>query len=121
MQQMQRHPSMRQSISVTPDGPFGEKLMTPKDGTIWHDRVAARSLLGFSWRRPVRRAASVRIPLLLVVPEAVAPVPAALEVARGAPGAELFRSGGGHYDVYEGGASFIDVLRTEAFLGRALL
>jgi hypothetical protein len=25
----------------------------------------------------------------------------------------LFRSGGGHYDVYEGGASFTDVLRTE--------
>jgi hypothetical protein len=28
-------------------------------------------------------------------------------------GAELFRSGGGHYDVYEGGASFADVMRTE--------
>jgi X-Pro dipeptidyl-peptidase (S15 family) len=25
------------SIGATPDGPFGEKLMTPKDGTIWHD------------------------------------------------------------------------------------
>ena len=109
------------SIGATPDGPFGEKLMTPKDGTIWHDRVAARSLLSFSWRRPVRRAAFVRIPFLLVVPEAdaIAPVPAALEVARRAPGAELFRSGGGHYDVYEGGASFTDVLRTEVdFLHR---
>jgi uncharacterized protein len=103
------------SIGATPDGPFGEKLMTPKDGTRWHDRVAARSLLSFSWRRPVRRAASVRVPFLLIVPEAdaIAPVPAALEVARRAPGAELFRSGGGHYDVYEGGASFADVLRTE--------
>jgi hypothetical protein len=31
----------------------------------------------------------------------------------------LFRSGGGHYDVYEGGASFADVLRTEVdFLHR---
>jgi uncharacterized protein len=45
--------------------------------------------------------------------DAIAPVPAALEVARRAPGAELFRSRGGHYDVYEGGASFADVLRTE--------
>jgi pimeloyl-ACP methyl ester carboxylesterase len=89
------------SIGATPDGPFGEKLMTPKDGTPWHDRVAARSLLSFSWRRPVRRAASVRVPFLLVVPEAdaIAPVPAALEVARKAPGAELFRSSGGHYDL----------------------
>jgi hypothetical protein len=76
-----------------------------RDGTPWHDRVAARSLLSFSWRRPVRRDASVRIPLLLVVPEAdsIAPVPAGLEVARKAPRAELFRSIGGHYDVYEGG------------------
>ena len=109
------------SIGATPDGPFGEKLMTPKDGTPWHDRVAARSLLSFSWRRPVRRAASVCIPLLLVVPEAdsIAPVPAALEVARKAPGAQLFRSAGGHYDVYEGGAAFADVLRTEVdFLHR---
>jgi len=72
------------SIGPTPDGPFGEKLMTPKDGTIWHDRVAARSLLSFSWRRPVRRAASVRVPFLLVVPEAdaIAPVPPR---ARGRP------------------------------------
>jgi uncharacterized protein len=103
------------SIGDTPDGRFGERLITPKDGTRWHDRVAARSLLSFSWRRPVRRAASVRVPLLLVVPEAdtIAPVPAALEVASKAPRAELFRSAGGHYDVYEGGASFADVLRVE--------
>ena len=46
-------------------------------------------------------------------------VPAALEVARRAPRAELFRSAGGHYDVYEGGAGFADVLRTEVdFLHR---
>jgi hypothetical protein len=52
---------------------------------------------------------------LLVVPEvdSIAPVPAALEVARKAPGAELFRSAGGHYDVYEGGAGHADVLRVE--------
>jgi len=43
----------------------------------------------------------------------IAPVPAALEVARKAPGAELFRSAGGHYDVYEGGASHADDLRVE--------
>ncbi|NWB51225.1 alpha/beta fold hydrolase [Pseudomonas gingeri] len=95
--------------------------MTPKDGTQWHNRVAARSLLSFSWHRPVRRAAFVRVPLLLVVPEAdsIAPVPAALKVARRAPRAELFRSSGGHYDVYEGGAAFDDVLRTEVeFLHR---
>jgi hypothetical protein len=54
-------------------------------------------------------------PLLLVVPEAdsIAPVPAALKVARQAPRAELFRSAGGPYDVYEGGASFAEILRVE--------
>jgi len=109
------------SIGATPDGLFGAQVMTPKDGTPWHDRVAARSLLSFSWRRPVRRAASVRVPFLLVVPEkdTIAPVKAALEVARKAPGAELFRSAGGHYDVCEGGAAFAEVVRTEVdFLHR---
>jgi hypothetical protein len=51
--------------------------------------------------------------------DAIAPVPAGLEVARRAPEAELFRSVGGHYDVYEGGEGFADVLRTEVdFLHR---
>ena len=82
--------------------------MTPKDGTPWHDRVAARSLLQQLLPGVGRYDAPppVRVPFLLVVPEAdsIAPVPAALEVARKAPGAELFRSAGGHYDVYtEGG------------------
>ena len=44
---------------------------------------------------------------------------ALLLVPRKAPGAELFRSAGGHYDDYEGGAGFADVLRTEVdFLHR---
>jgi len=52
------------AIGTTEDALFGEKLMTPKDSTEWHNRVAARSLLSFSWRRPVRRAAAVRSCLL---------------------------------------------------------
>lgn len=57
----------------------------------------------------------LRVPFLLVVPGAdtIAPVPAALEVACKAPGTQLFRSAGGHCDVYEGGAGFADVMRTE--------
>jgi uncharacterized protein len=39
--------------------------MTPKDSTQSRNRVAARSLLSFSWRRPVRRAAAVLYCLLL--------------------------------------------------------
>ncbi len=87
------------SIGATPDGPFGEKLMTPKDGTRWHDRVAARSLLSFSWRRPVRRAAHVRVPFPLVVPEAdaIAPVPSAPAVARRPPRSRIRSSRGRHH------------------------
>jgi hypothetical protein len=100
---------------------FGQKLMTPKDGTEWHDRVAARSLLSFSWRRPVRRAAAIRCPLLLVVAErdTMAPVVPAPRVVEKAHRAELYRSRGGHYDVYEGGADHDTVLSVEVeFLHR---
>jgi uncharacterized protein len=103
------------AIGTTEDALFGEKLMTPKDSTEWRNRVAARSLLSFSWRRPVRRAAAVRCPLLLVVAEqdSMAPVGPAIRVTEKAPLGELYRSRGGHYDVYQGGVSFDEVLRVE--------
>jgi pimeloyl-ACP methyl ester carboxylesterase len=103
------------AIGSTEDALFGEKLMTPKDSTEWRNRVAARSLLSFSWRRPVRRAAAVRCPLLLVVAEqdSMAPVGPAIRVTEKAPLGELYRSRGGHYDVYQGGVSFDEVLRVE--------
>src|SRR6266566_4103993 len=103
------------AIGATEDALFGEKLMTPKDGTEWRNRVAARSLLSFSWRRPVRRAAAIRCPILLVVAEqdTMAPVDPAVRVTQQAPRGELYRSRCGHYDVYQGGKSFDDVLRVE--------
>ena len=109
------------AIGATEDALFGERLMTPKDGTEWRNRVAARSLLSFSWRRPVRRAAAIRCPILLVVAEqdTMAPVDPAVRVTQKAPRGELYRSRGGHYDVYRGGRSFDDVLRVEVeFLHR---
>ena len=109
------------AIGATEDALFGERLMTPKDGTEWRNRVAARSLLSFSWRRPVRRAAAIRCPILLVVAErdTMAPVAPAVRVTQKAPRGELYRSRGGHYDVYQGGRSFDDVLRVEVeFLHR---
>ncbi len=109
------------AIGATEDALFGERLMTPKDGTEWRNRVAARSLLSFSWRRPVRRAAAIRCPILLVVAEqdTMAPVDPAVRVTQEAPRGELYRSRGGHYDVYQGGRSFDEVLRVEVeFLHR---
>ena len=49
----------------------------------------------------------------------MAPVDPAVRVTQQAPRAELYRSRGGHYDVYQGGRSFDDVLRVEVeFLHR---
>jgi uncharacterized protein len=103
------------AVGSTPDALFGQELMTPKDSTEWRNRVAARSLLSFSWRRPVRRAAAIRCPILLIVAEhdTMAPTGPALRVAERAPRGELHRSRGGHYDVYAGGESFDDVVRVE--------
>lgn len=33
------------AIGTTPDSRFGERLMTPDEGTVWRNQVAARSLL----------------------------------------------------------------------------
>jgi dienelactone hydrolase len=99
----------------------GLDIIRPKDGSEWHNRVAARSLLGIAAHRPVRKAADIRCPILLVVAEndTIAPVGPALRVAERAPRAELFRSRGGHYGVYEGGEDYDRVLKVEVeFLRR---
>jgi pimeloyl-ACP methyl ester carboxylesterase len=99
----------------------GLQIIRPKDGTEWHNRVAARSILGIAAHRPVRKAADIRCPILLVVAEndTIAPAGPALRVAERAPKGELIRSHGGHYDVYEGGEDFDRVLDAEVeFLHR---
>src|SRR5437667_8696519 len=100
------------AIGATEDARFGEKLMTPKDSTEWRNRVAARSLLSFSWRRPVRRAAAIRCPILLVVAEqdTMAPVGPAVRVTEKAPDGELHRSRGGHFHVHQGPANLPGVI-----------
>jgi dienelactone hydrolase len=99
----------------------GLEIIRPRDGTKWHNRVAARSLLGIPFHRPVRKAADIRCPILLVVAkdDTIAPVAPALRVAERAPRAELDRSRGGHYGVYQGGEDYDHVLRLEVeFLHR---
>ena len=99
----------------------GLEIIRPIDGTEWHNRVAARSILGIAAHRPVRKAADIRCPILLVVGEndTIAPAGPPLRVADRAPKGELYRSRGGHYDVYEGGEDYENVLRVEAeFLHR---
>jgi dienelactone hydrolase len=93
----------------------GLEIIRPRDGSEWHNRVAARSLLGIGAHRPVRKAADIRCPILLVVAnnDTIAPVAPALGVAERAPRAELFRSRGDHYGVYEGGEDFDRVITVE--------
>lgn len=103
------------------DATYGQELLAPREPADWQNRIAARSLLGFAMQRPVRLSAEIRVPLLLVVAEndTQAPVDAALTVADRAPKAELRRSRGGHYDVYEGGQAFATVIEWEVeFLRR---
>ena len=108
-------------IADTSDALFGKKVMHPREPVDWHNRMAARSLLSIPAHRPVRHARDINIPILLIVAEhdTQAPVGPALAVADRAPQAELHRSKGGHYDVYDGGIAFDDVIEWEVeFLRR---
>jgi dipeptidyl aminopeptidase/acylaminoacyl peptidase len=99
----------------------GLDIIRPKDGTQWYNRVAARSLLGIAAHRPARKAADIRCPILLVIAEndTIAPAGPALRVAEHAPRAELIRSRGDHYDVYQGGEDYDNVVTAEVeFLHR---
>ena len=105
----------------TDDALYGKERITPREHVDWRNRVAARSLLGIPFHRPGRRAADIAIPLLLIAAEHDTQVPVApiLTVAEQAPKAELRRSRGGHYDVYEGGSAFGEVIEWEVeFLRR---
>jgi len=65
----------------------------------------------------IRTASGDAIEAWVYMPEGSGPHPA-LVIAHGIGGI-MFRSAGGHYDVYEGGAGFADVLRAEVdFLHR---
>ncbi|MEU3012135.1 alpha/beta hydrolase [Nocardia asteroides] len=108
-------------VVATSDALDGLHRLTPADGEPWPNRITARSLLDIAVHRPVRGAGRVRCPLLMVVAEAdtMAPTGPATRAAARAPRGELYRSRGGHYDVYAGGIDHHDVLRVELeFLNR---
>jgi pimeloyl-ACP methyl ester carboxylesterase len=103
------------------DALHGQRLLAPREPVDWHNRIAARSILGIPFHRPIRHATDIKIPFLLIVAEqdTQAPVKPALTVAQRAPQAELRRSRGGHYDVYEGGTAFDEAIEWEVdFLHR---
>lgn len=108
-------------VMDTSDALYGKELITPREPAEWKNRLAARSLLSIAAHRPIRQAADIAVPILIIVPEqdTQAPTELSLKVAARAAGSELHRSKGGHYDVYQGGAAFDDVIEWEVeFLRR---
>ncbi|GAB2441597.1 alpha/beta hydrolase [Nocardia tengchongensis] len=102
-------------VIATDDALTGLHRLAPDDGEPWPNRITARSLLDIAVHRPVRSAGRIRCPLLMVVAETdtMAPTGPATQAAARAPLGELYRSRGGHYDVYAGGLDHTDVLRVE--------
>ncbi|AXT85900.1 alpha/beta hydrolase [Aeromicrobium sp. A1-2] len=108
-------------VIATDDALHGLERLQPADGTDWPNQITARSLLDVTFSRPVRRAGKARCPLLMVVAEddTMAPTRPAIRTAARAPRGELYRSRGGHYDVYAGGFDHEHVVAVElAFLDR---
>jgi pimeloyl-ACP methyl ester carboxylesterase len=68
----------------------------------WRNEFAARLMLTFLFFRPVRKAAQLRMPLLMCVcdADATTPVAPALKTAQRAPRAQLCRYPYGHFDIY---------------------
>jgi pimeloyl-ACP methyl ester carboxylesterase len=101
-------------VIATEDAMAGHARLNPSDGS-WPNDITARSVLDVTMHRPVRRAHRAHCPLLMVVAEhdTMAPTGPALRVAARAPRGELYRSRGGHYDVYAGGLDHENVLRVE--------
>ena len=107
-------------IIATDDAMAGLERLSPTEEP-WPNRITARSVLDISTHRPVRRARRAACPLLIVVAEhdTMAPTRPATQVAARAPRGELYRSKGGHYDVYAGGLDHTNVLQVElGFLQR---
>jgi pimeloyl-ACP methyl ester carboxylesterase len=107
-------PPGRLGVIATEDAMTGYARLDPGDGS-WSNDITARSVLDVTMHRPVRRAHRARCPLLVVVAEhdTMAPIRPALSVATRAPRGELYRSRGGHYDVYAGGLDHENVTRVE--------
>jgi uncharacterized protein len=91
------------ALLTTPDAQQGDRALNP-DHTYpdWRQVVAARSALRLAFYRPGRIAAKVRCPLLVLVcdDDQSALAGPAIKAAKRAPGAELIRFPGGHYEPF---------------------
>ncbi len=109
------------ALLTTPGAAAGLEVLNP-DRYPWPNEVAARFALRAPFYRPVRHAARIACPLLVVVADAdtITPPAAAVRAAELAPGGELVRVAGGHYAVYHGQGFEQAVSAQLAFLDRHL-
>jgi fermentation-respiration switch protein FrsA (DUF1100 family) len=108
-------------LLASEDALDGKRFVEPKEPGKWHNRIAARSLLTYLLSRPVRRAAAIRCPILLIIADGDITVPSepVLRLASMTPYAELHRVPGGHSDGLAGGVAHDQVLDLEVeFLKR---
>jgi len=94
------------ALLTTPDGQDGDRALNPgHQYPDWQQAVAARSALRLAFYRPGRYASRVRCPLLVLVcdQDQSALAGPAVRAAQRAPGAELVRLPGGHYEPFLGG------------------
>ncbi len=94
------------ALLTTPDSLDGDRALNPGNKyPEWLQAAAARSVPHIALYRPGRDAAQVRCPLLVLVcdEDQTALAAPAVRAARRAPGAELVRMPGGHYEPFLGG------------------
>ncbi|MCB1285165.1 MAG: alpha/beta hydrolase [Microthrixaceae bacterium] len=92
------------------------------EGTTHRNMIPARIALKVTNYRPGRLARDTRCPLLMYVcmDDSVAPPGAAIKYAGQAPLGEVYRFGGGHFDIYTGDA-FVETITAQLeFLQRVL-
>ena len=106
---------------TAPGAEAGCRALFPP-GFPWRNEVAARIFLATGFYMPGRHARRVRCPLLVQVADedVITPPAPAMRAARRAPGGELRRYSGGHFDIYLGEPFERVVADQLSFLARAL-
>jgi uncharacterized protein len=91
------------AIIVTPDALSGFLGVTGPD-SLWRNEIAARIGLFVEFYRPVRKAATIRCPILFCIAtrDVVTPPAAARKAAARAPRSELKEYDARHFDIYVG-------------------
>ncbi|MFA7510089.1 MAG: alpha/beta hydrolase [Mycolicibacterium vanbaalenii] len=103
---------------TSPDAKPGfEAILGPN--SLWRNEFAARLMFTFAFNRPGRKAAKLRMPVLLCVcdDDVVTPPGPSVEAAHRAPRGELRRYPYGHFDIYHDPKARADQLE---FLARVV-